>query len=204
MNMENVKSEGIKIKSAEEYLNQLKNNLEILDLKRIDRIVDTLLRAYKNNKQIFIMGNGGSAILASHFACDLRKETLQNIYANQEKKFKITSLTDNIALITAFSNDLGYEYIFSQQLNNLISEGDVVIGISASGNSKNIINAINLAKKNKAITIGFLGFDGGKLKDIVDFKILIKTDHYGIIEDIHSTLQHMICSILKEKIQKKI
>src|SRR3989338_5448665 len=156
---------------AEEYLNYFKKTLEYLDLKDLNDIINTLLKAYKEDKQIFIMGNGGSAVLASHFACDLGKGTLQNVYDDKEKRFRVISLTDNIALMTAYSNDLDYEHVFSQQLKNLVNANDVVIGISASGNSKNVINAIHLAKKNKAITIGLLGFDGGKLRDLVDFKI---------------------------------
>jgi D-sedoheptulose 7-phosphate isomerase len=190
----------IKIESAEKYLNQLKKSLSDLDLKEINTIVDILLKAYKDNKQIFIMGNGGSAVLASHFACDLGKGTLKNVYDDKEKRFRVISLTDNVALMTAFSNDLNYEYVFSQQLNNLVNEGDVVIGVSASGNSKNIIHAISLAKKSKAITIGFLGFDGGKLKELVDFKIVINNNHYGIIEDAHSALQHMICDTIRKRL----
>ena len=191
----------VKIKLAEEYLNQFKENLESLDLVDLNNIIDSLLKAYTEDKQVFIMGNGGSAVLASHFACDLGKGTLQNVYDDDEKRFRVISLTDNIALMTAYSNDLDYEHVFSQQLKNLVNTADVVIGISSSGNSKNVINAINLAKKNKAITVGLLGFDGGKLKDIVDYKIIVKKIHYGVVEDIHSVLQHMICSIIREKLK---
>ncbi len=167
----------------------------------MNNIIDKLLKAYKEDKQVFVMGNGGSAVLASHFACDLSKGTLKNVYDDKEKRFRVISLTDNTALMTAYSNDLDYEHVFSQQLRNLINTEDIVIGISSSGNSKNIINAINLAKKNKAITIGLLGFDGGKLKDLADFKILVNNYDYGIVEDIHSALQHMICSIIREKLK---
>ena len=98
---------------AEEYLNYFKKTLEYLDLKDLNDIINTLLKAYKEDKQIFIMGNGGSAVLASHFACDLGKGTLQNVYDDKEKRFRVISLTDNIALMTAYSNDLDYEHVFS-------------------------------------------------------------------------------------------
>ncbi len=173
-----------------------------MDLGDLDRIIDALLVAFKEDKQVFIMGNGGSAAIASHFACDLGKGTLQNLYDDREKRFRVVSLTDNIALMTAYSNDLDYGQVFSQQLRNLVNAGDIVIGISASGNSKNVINAINLAKKNKATTIGLLGFDGGKLKDLVDHKIWVDNDHYGMVEDSHSALQHMICHIINERLKK--
>ena len=187
---------GIRIESAKKYLDQIKNSLDALSIEEINKIINVILQAYKNDKQIFIMGNGGSAVLASHFACDLGKGTLQNVYDEKEKRFRVISLTDNVAMMTAFSNDLGYEHIFSQQLNNLVNEGDVVIAISGSGNSKNVLDAVNLAKKNNAITVGFIGFDGGKLKDLVDFKIVVSSNHYGVIEDVHDILHHMICSII--------
>ena len=187
---------------AREYLEQFRNTLGSLDLKDLDKIIDKLLEAYKQDKQVFIMGNGGSAAIASHFACDLNKGTLQNVYDDGEKRFRAISLTDNVALMTAYSNDLGYEHVFSQQLKNLLNEGDIVIGISASGNSQNVINAINLAKKNKAVTVGLLGFDGGKLKNLVDFKIWVNNNHYGMVEDTHSALQHMICSIIRDRLKK--
>lgn len=193
----------VKIISAKDYLMQLKRAIDSLDLSDFDSIISALLKAYKENSQIFIMGNGGSASLASHFACDLSKGTLQNAYDDKEKRLRVISLTDNTALMTAYSNDLGYEHVFSQQLKSLVNEGDVVIGISASGNSKNVINAISLAKKSKAVTIGLLGFDGGKLKEIVDFKIWVKNNNYGIVEDVHSSLQHMICFEVKEKIGQR-
>ena len=105
--------------------------------------------------------------------------------------------------MTAYSNDLAYEHIFSQQLRNLLNHGDIVIGISASGNSKNVINAISLAKKSNAVTIGLLGFGGGKLKELVDFKLIVDSYNYGIVEDTHCALQHIICFALKEKIKKE-
>lgn len=190
----------VRIELAEEYLKQSKEALGSLDLKELNSIINILLEAYKKDKQVFIMGNGGSAALASHFACDLGKGTLQN-YDGKEKRFRVISLADNSAVMTAYSNDLAYEHVFSQQLKNLLNEGDVVIGISASGNSKNIINAISMAKKSNSVTIGLLGFGGGKLKGLVDFKILVDSYNYGIVEDTHSALQHIICFALKEKIK---
>ena len=194
----------VRIKLAEEYLKQSKEALGSLDLKELNAIIDVLLEAYKKDKQVFIMGNGGSASLASHFACDLGKGTLQNPSDGKEKRFRVISLTDNSAVMTAYSNDLAYEHVFSQQLRNLLNEGDIVIGISASGNSKNVINAVCLAKKSNAVTIGLLGFGGGKLKDLVDFKILVDSYNYGIVEDTHSALQHIICFALKEKIKNQL
>jgi len=189
---------------SQDYFKKIEEALDKIDLEKIQKIVEVLFEAYKNNKQIFIMGNGGSASTASHFACDLGKGTLCRFYDEKEKRFKVMSLTDNVATIMALGNDLSYEDIFSQQLSNLINEGDVVIGFSGSGNSKNIIKAIEYAKKQKAITIGFLGFEtGGKAKEMVDYEITVQEKHYGRIEDIHLMLEHLITSSLAELKKKE-
>ncbi len=118
----------------------------------------------------------------------------------QKKRFRAYSLTDNVATITAYGNDLNYEDIFVQQLRNLIQQGDILIAITGSGNSKNILKAIDLANEVGATTIGLLGFEGGKAKEMVDHKIIVKSNNYGIIEDLHLILEHMICQGLKTKI----
>ena len=175
--------------------------LDEIDLQAIEKIGEILSMAYKNERSVFIIGNGGSASTASHFACDLSKGTLERHYNMYEKRFKAYLLTDNVALLTAYGNDLDYQDIFTQQLRNLIQKGDILIAITGSGNSKNIVNAVKLANSLGAITIGFLGFDGGEVKDLVDEKIIVKSNNYGIIEDAHLMLEHMICLSLKEKIK---
>jgi len=180
------------------YFEELKNTIDKTSIQDIKKVTEVLYNAYKKDKQIFIIGNGGSASTASHFACDLSKGTLQRVYDEKEKRFRVISMTDNVALLTALGNDLDYDHIFSQQLKNLINKGDIVIAITGSGNSKNILNAIELASRNGAITIGFLGFDGGKLKNMLDHSIHVPSDHYGRIEDIHLVLEHLICSYLSE------
>lgn len=186
-------------KYIEDYLDKLKIGLDILNKEKIINIVELLLKAWKESKNIFILGNGGSASTATHFACDLGKGTLENTY-NNKKRFKVISLNDNIATLTAYGNDLSFNDIFSQQLKNFVNTGDIVIVITASGNSKNVINAVEVAKLNKAITIGFLGFDGGKVKDLLDCYIIVNDNHYGRIEDSHLIIEHIVCSILKDKI----
>jgi D-sedoheptulose 7-phosphate isomerase len=187
---------------AKEYIEKLKEGLDKLDVETIEKIVDTLLIAMKNKKQIFIMGNGGSAAIASHLACDLGKGTLQRIYDPSEERFRVMSLTDNTPLITALANDVGYDNIFSQQLNNLITRGDVLIVISGSGNSENVVRAVKLAQDYKAIVIGLLGSDGGKIKELTDYCLIYEEKHYGRIEDSGSILCHLICSWIKEKIKQ--
>ena len=177
-----------------QYLKSLKETIDKISTKEIEKVIELLFDAYNNNKQIFLVGNGGSASTASHFACDLSKGTLQRVYDENEKRFKIISLTDNVAVLTAIGNDLSYNDIFSQQLKNLINKEDILIAITGSGNSQNIINAVETASKAKAITIGFLGFDGGKLLPLLDYYIHVPSDHYGQIEDIHMILSHLISS----------
>lgn len=192
----------------QQYFQDLKKAIDVLNQEKIQKVISVLFKAYQNNKQVFILGNGGSASTASHFACDLGKGTLQNIYDMGEKRFRVISLTDNVATLMAYGNDLSFENVFVQQLNNLINEEDVVIGISGSGNSANVIKAIEYAKKYGAVTVGFLGFrTGGKLGQMVDYDIIVQDDHYGRIEDIHLVLCHLVSdslAILKKQEEHKL
>ncbi len=177
------------------YFDEIKHCLNSIDNKKIELAIDMILRAYKNDRKVFILGNGGSASTASHMSCDLGKGTLQRIYDNSEKRLKVISLTDNVAVMTAYGNDLGFEDIFVQQLRNLIETGDVIIAISGSGNSKNIIKALVYARECGAKTIGFLGFKtGGKAGSLVDCAIIVDSNFYGPIEDVHNVLNHLISS----------
>ena len=142
------------------------------------------------------MGNGGSATTSSHFARDLQICTV----VAGKPRLRATSLTDNVAFITALANDVGYELIFEEQLIDKLQAGDIVIGISASGNSPNVLNAIRYAHENDAITIGFTGFGGGKLREIANKAITLSRRDYGQVEDIHASLAHMICYLVKERI----
>lgn len=184
------------------YIEQLKKEIDTINPEDVKEVVDILFEAWKNDKQVFILGNGGSAATSSHFACDIAKGTLQRVYDDTEKRFRVMSLTDNVAIMTAFGNDLSYDDIFSQQLNHYVKEGDVVIALSGSGNSKNVIKAIELAKKFKAKTIAFLGFDGGKVKNMADHVVHVKSNHYGRVEDCHDMLHHLVTYYLQKKIRE--
>ena len=179
----------------ENYFNEVKRCLDELDVKKIELAIDMLLEAYKNGRKVFILGNGGGASTASHMACDLGKGTLQRIYDNSERRLRAISLTDNVATMTAFGNDLSFDDIFIQQLRNLVETDDLVIALSGSGNSKNVIKAMEYAKSCGAKTIGILGFTtGGKAGKIVDCSIVVPSNHYGPIEDIQLILNHLIAS----------
>ncbi len=153
-----------------------------------------LEEAYLNGRRIFIMGNGGSAATASHFALDLAKNTI----VPGAPRLKAISLTDHVPLITAWSNDTAYEHIFEEQLANLIEPGDVVIAISASGNSLNLINALRLAEVSRAFTIGLLGAKGGKIKDMVDAYMLAPGQNIEQEEDAHMIVAHVITRHMRE------
>lgn len=178
-----------------EYLREVTRCLNSLDKEKIELVIDVLVAAYKKDRKVFILGNGGAAAMASHMACDLGKGTLQRIYDDTEKRFRVISLTDNVALMTAFANDLSFDDIFVQQLRNLVETDDVVIALSGSGNSPNVVKVIEYAKSCGAITIGILGFKtGGKVGKIVDYSIITDSTHYGPIEDMQSVINHMIAS----------
>jgi len=193
----------IKLEYIKAYLQEWTKEMSVLNLNEIKEVIDILFNAWKNDKQIFILGNGGSATLASHFATDLSKTTLSRVYDPKIKRFRVISLTDNVGLLTAFSNDISYDVVFSQQLSNLVREHDIVIAITGSGNSPNVVKAVEYAKQCNAITIGLLGFDGGKVKSMLDHSILIKSNHYGRIEAMHSMIHHLIVAYLKEKIDSE-
>ncbi len=163
----------------------------------LERIQVLLEHAYRNGRRIFIMGNGGSAATASHFALDLAKNTIMP-YA---PRVKAISLTDHVPLITAWGNDTAYEHIFAEQLATMIEPGDVVIGISASGNSQNVINAFLLAQRSHATTIGLLGAKGGKIKDMVDAYILAPGENIEQEEDAHLILAHVITRHMHEVVR---
>src|SRR6266487_798301 len=163
----------------------------------LQNILSLLEDAYRNGHRIFIMGNGGSAATASHFALDLAKNTI----VPGVSRLKAISLTDHVPLITAWSNDTAYEHIFAEQLANMIEPGDVVIGISASGNSQNVINALNLANASRASTIALLGAKGGKIKDMVDAYVLAPGQNIEQEEDAHMILAHVITRHMREVVR---
>lgn len=178
------------------YKKKLKETVDSISEDKVAEIINAILEAGKNSKNIFIAGNGGSASTASHMACDLSKTILKG--KDDNDRLRVYCLSDNIPSITAISNDWSYDDIFSEQLKNLLKEGDIVILISGSGNSKNIIKAAEYAKSKKATIIGFTGFDGGKLKSLADYGIHINIDDYGIVEDLHMVLDHIVAFCIKK------
>jgi len=184
------------------YLAELSSTLDKLPLHQIEKLRDILLQAYRESRQVFIMGNGGSAATASHFACDLAKgTTIGN--PHMRERFKVIALTDNVPLLTAWANDTNCENIFVEQLKNLLEENDVVIAISGSGNSRNVLRAVEYANTKAAITVGLTGFEGGRLKDMVQECLIVPSNSMERIEDVHLILEHLLCSFLRELLRVK-
>ena len=177
------------------YFKHLTQILSELDLSSIEKFIELLLSARKEGKNIYFIGNGGSAATASHFANDLAIGT-----RSKKLPFKVMSLTDNSSVITAIGNDYGYEQVFVKQLEACLGSGDLLVAISASGNSPNILKAVEYTKENSGITIGLTGFDGGELKKIVDHVIHVPTvkGDYGPVEDVHMILDHVVGNYLMQ------
>ena len=180
---------------AKGYLDHLCEVLRTIDVKAIEEFIDVLLKARDSGNTIFFLGNGGSAATSSHFANDIAVGT-----RSTGKPFRAISLTDNVAVITAIANDYSYEDIFAFQLKYLIHKGDVVVGISASGNSPNVLKAIEYANVEGAHTVGLTGFDGGHLRQLVDTAVHVQTGkgEYGPVEDVHMVLDHLIGGFLMQ------
>ncbi len=178
------------------YVKELKKTLETFAHKEFQQIMELMLEAYYGGRQIFVMGNGGSGTTASHFACDINKGVSHRL----QKKFKVICLNDNIPIMLAYANDIDYADVFREQLKNFFKPGDVVIGFSGSGNSENVLRAIDFGRKNNGRTIGICGYRGGKLADMVDVPLVVSSEDMQKIEDVHMILVHMLmqalCSIL--------
>lgn len=180
--------------NVEAYFATLKQTLDRLDREQVRSFLELLLRAREEGKTIFIMGNGGSAATASHFVCDFNKGLSQP----GRKRFKVICLNDNIPSMMAYANDQSYEDIFVEQLKNFFQPGDVVVGISGSGNSMNVVKAIAWANEHGARTACLVGYDGGRLKQITMQCIHANVNDMQITEDVHMILNHMGMKIVKE------
>jgi D-sedoheptulose 7-phosphate isomerase len=179
-----------------DYASQLASIISSLPSDQIAQFTDIIEQAHRNGRSIYIFGNGGSAATASHAAVDLAKGL------ECQPRLKALSLTDNVPLITAWANDTEYENIFAEQLGNFIGPGDVAIGISASGNSKNVLRAIELANSVGAMTIGLAGYDGGKLKTLAQHCLVVPSDNMQQIEDAHLVICHQIFTALRSRLSQ--
>ena len=183
--------------SIDRYFRELQDMVRSVSHAHLQGILMLLEETYHQGGRIFIMGNGGSAATASHFALDLAKNTIMQ----GAPRVKAISLTDHVPLITAWSNDTAYEHIFAEQLVTMIEPGDAVIGISASGNSLNIINALKIAKETHARTIALLGAKGGRIKHMVDAYVLAPGQNIEQEEDAHLMMAHIITRHMREVVR---
>ncbi len=177
------------------YLDLVSKAVSELPEDKIRDVIETLKRAHADGRQVFLLGNGGSAANATHIAEDLQK----GLKECSGKRFKVISLADSVPLITAWANDSDYENIFAEQLDSLLEPNDVVIAISGSGNSPNVLRAVEKANEMGAITIGWSGFDGGKLAGLAQKSIVVASDNMQRIEDVHLMLGHLVFSCMMQE-----
>jgi len=183
------------------FFKEFERSINEISWEEIARAIKILHSAYENGGRVFLIGNGGSAAIASHFANDLNKTILGHKGDKNVRKFQAINLSDNIPLLTAWANDVGYEHVFSEQLKNFANEKDILLAVSSSGNSPNIIKAVQEAKKLYMPVIGMIGFDGGKLMPLSDAKIFIPSSDYAIVESAHETICHLITTYFQETIK---
>lgn len=182
------------VEFARRYVDHLVDILHKLDCEAVARVIDVFLDARRNRNTIFFLGNGGSAATSCHFANDLGFGASPDGHA----PFRALSLAANSAFLTCLANDIGFENVFARQLRNLMCPGDPVVGISASGNSPNVVKALEYARDNGGIPIAIVGFDGGAMKGIARHVIHVETEkgEYGPVEDVHMVLDHLISNFL--------
>lgn len=177
------------------YLSELSSIFNTINTKEFEDFIEEVSEAFNRGSQIFICGNGGSASTASHFACDINK----GVSYGKDKRFKIICLNDNIPTMLAYANDLSYDDVFVEQLKNFLGKDDLVIGVSGSGNSKNVLKAIEYANKNGSKTFGMCGYDGGKLKELAHKSLVIDCYDMQKVEDMHMIIMHCIMQWFKSK-----
>ena len=184
----------------EQYLTGLSDIILRLDRDQIGSAMDALMRTYERGGRVFVFGNGGSAATASHFVCDFNK----GVSIGLKKKFEFICLNDNVPTVLAIANDCGYENIFYLQLEDRLRENDIIMAISGSGNSENVIKAVEYAKKNRNEVIALTGYDGGKLLGLADHPIHVNVDDMQKVEDVHMVLDHLMSQIIAAKLGRKM
>lgn len=180
------------------YLNGLKDVLDGMDVEEIHTVIEKLINVQQRGGFVYIFGNGGSASTASHFVNDFNKGVSENL----RKKFRFSCLNDSVSTIMAIANDVSYDQIFKVQLENYLTPNDLVIGISGSGNSRNIVAALEYANELGAETIGLVGYDGGRVKELATCSIHVPIHDMQKVEDVHMIMDHLMMFILKEYLEK--
>ncbi|MHB8388109.1 MAG: SIS domain-containing protein [Leptospirales bacterium] len=174
--------------TAASYLEKLGRTLDALNRDHIDQAIGLISDAWQNGRQIITLGNGGSSLTALHLINDLNK----SVYLASGKSFRGRSLVDNVGLIMSYANDISFQDVFAEQLKNLLEPGDLVIAISGSGNSENVIRAVQYANDHEAVTLGLCGYNGGRLKDLAHYHVWAAVDDMQLAEDVHSIFGHIV------------
>jgi D-sedoheptulose 7-phosphate isomerase len=177
---------------SQDYFDRLVGAIHQQDFAQYDRAIDLVRAAWQNGRQIITLGNGGSSMTALHFQTDWAK----NISLKTGKPFRGRSLTDNIGLVMAYANDFSFQDLFLEQLKNILEPGDLVVAISGSGNSENVIRAVEYANQHGAVTLGLSGYDGGKLKKLAQHNLWVDVHDMQIVEDIHAVFGHLVLQAL--------
>jgi D-sedoheptulose 7-phosphate isomerase len=179
---------SVLVDPVERHIGEVRGALSRIPADGVHAIVEAILHAHARGGHVYVLGNGGSAATASHLACDLSKATA----TSRRRGLRVTALNDSAALLTAWANDTAYERVFAEPLRTLLDPGDVVIAISASGNSGNVLEAVAVARSLGAVTVALTGFGGGRLLGAVDLALVADSSDYGVVEDCHLVLQHAI------------
>src|ERR687894_3133344 len=179
-----------------DYWDEVANVAALVDLSCLERVAVMLLNCQARGRVVFVIGNGGSAATASHFACDLSKGTRRD----GPPTFQVVSLTDNVPLLTAWANDSGYERVFSEQLSALARPGDLLVAISASGNSPNVVAAVDAARSCGMSVVSLSGRSGGRLAHLVDVLVNVPSDTIEVVEDAHLIVAHSLCVAVRERL----
>ena len=183
---------------ARAYLREARDTLERIPVDAVERVFQILCDAYREDRQVILMGNGGSAALASHFAVDLGKGTV----APGRRRFRAISIVDNASVMTAYANDFSYADVFAEQIRTLAKAGDIVLGLSGSGNSQNVLNGLTAAREVGATTVVLTGYKGGKAVDLADVALVVRSDDMQHIEDCHLALTHLYMQAMCEVVRK--
>ena len=174
------------------YLSKLQVALSALDQSKIDQAVELVANAWNSGRQIITLGNGGSSLTALHFINDWNK----SVFLSSGKSFRGRSLVDNMGLIMSYANDISFQDVFSEQLKNILEPGDLVIAISGSGNSENVIRAVQYANEHGAVTLGLCGYSGGRLKAMAQHHVWAAVDDMQLCEDVHAIFGHIVMQVL--------
>lgn len=177
------------------YIDAIATAWNSVDLAALECAADALIAAFENGRRVFSCGNGGSAAIANHLVCDHSK----GISTDTKLLPRVASLSSNVEIITAIANDIAFEDIFAFQLPRLASADDVLVAISSSGNSENVIRALTWAKRNNVRTIGMCGFSGGKVAELAEVVLYVKAENFGIVEDVHQGLMHVLAQYIRQK-----